>query len=133
MRTSSYFTALVLSILMCSCAGPQPIEDELLGTWESADGATVTLSPNGSMSADSVPTAFFIRMIDTPVSFSGVGSWAIAQHNGKWCVDLKFTKVSFGAGSSRNSLILDHREDSIVLFTWVADEGGDRYELFKRK
>jgi len=129
MKRLTYCTFLLLIFFAISCTSPQPKGNELFGTWSASDGGTMVLSPDGSLSADSVPTAQFIGMYENPARFNGTGSWSVAEHNGRWCVDLKFTSLSFRSGSWMNSLIIDRRQEGVVLFTWISDEGGARYEM----
>ena len=130
MKAPIWYALLPMIVISASCSNHPPTTNELERRWEAADGGVVVLSADGSLSADSLPTAVFNRMKNHPARFSGSGTWSIVQHaDGRWYVDMKFTTLSSWPGSLMNDLIIDRRNETLVLYTWVADEGGARYEL----
>jgi hypothetical protein len=57
----------------------------------------------------------------------------MVQHsNGAWHVDMKLTALSSWPGSLMNDLIIERRGETLVLYTWLADEGGGRYEMYHK-
>ncbi len=117
--------------------------EEISGKWASSDGAILILKPNGTFSAEGFPDCIFNLSRDSVTRFGGYGVWDIKNtgsswNRASWVVELDYKKqTNFKYGAEEHLLIsgsgfTENAPPWNNLFIWKVEEGGDRYEFYKK-
>jgi hypothetical protein len=110
----------------------KPKVTDLIGTWVSADGATLALERDGKFSGRGLPARVFLMhdSIDSPIN--GKGQWKLEAGDAYWEVQLSFDEISGQPSSTGANVLVSGTGKSIGLYQWTGEEGGERYELTKK-
>src|SRR4051812_35486789 len=86
-----------LSMLFTSCTNKQPTSKELVGTWQSEDGAILQLNEDSSFVGRMLPAEYFTLMRYTEEikgkKLNGSGKWKLQRGSGSGQVNLDFDRM----------------------------------------
>ncbi|MFZ6010330.1 MAG: hypothetical protein ACOYXT_08265 [Bacteroidota bacterium] len=140
-RSMIFVSLLIFFIQACTSGSSKgPTQEDIIGTWVSADGATLEFKADGSFIGKNLPS----KIVNDPGgnNFDTSGKWSIdasrkAWDQQPWHVSLSFTNTPTGYISATSLIIsgsnfMENAPPWQNLFFWVDEEGGERYE-FKKK
>jgi hypothetical protein len=109
-----------------------PTNEDVVGIWASQDGGQLSVNADGTFAAQSLPRDVFFdgHRGDPPVT--GEGNWKLEKVSGYWQIRLSFRRMPEYPQGFYTSALVAGSVDSIALFRWVEEEGGQRYELTRR-
>jgi hypothetical protein len=134
------FIGLMIVFLQGCTGGKTPPKEEIVGTWISADSATLEFKADGSFIGKNLPST----IVSDPSRkiFDSSGKWSIEAIRKSWDQQPWYISLSFAYKPTRyisaTSLIVsgsnldENSPPWVSLFFWVDEEGGARYE-FKKK
>ena len=133
-RSMMLLLSIVPGLLLGGCQ--KVTSSDLVGRWTNPDGANLILKADGTFSAQALPAQVFLMhdSIDAPIT--GTGQWQFEEHNLLWYgnagkLQLHFDEIS-GRPVPRTGMSVIVSGDG-SLYQWKGEEGGERYELVKRK
>jgi len=140
-KTLVLIIVVLLILLSQRCTKPSPSKAELIGTWESPDGALFIFKDDGKFIGKSLPAYMFSFTSEDGAKVDGSGRWEIDDEygpwkNGSWKVNLRFVYEDATTGSyyiyieGSNGFFAD--APPWYLFRWKEEEGGERY-IFRKK
>lgn len=118
--------ALGALIAGCSLSSSPVSEDELLGTWQGADSARLTLSDGGSFSGRNVP----FQLLDpgyVPGPFTGTGTWKLVP-----AADSQPQHVELIYNSTERPLEVERSGHQVILYLWKGDPDEDKKFVFSK-
>lgn len=134
----------IIAIALTGCmSSKQPLQDEIIGTWVSSDGATLQLKKDGNFIGKDLPAEYFSFHIHKEEALNrkinGEGRWRLEKNQGDWEVKLDFEVMNnikqrgfYSVLVSGSKGILENKSPW-YLFLWKEEEGGDRYKFFKKE
>lgn len=124
-------------------AGPSPSKSDLVGEWDSSDGAKLVINSDGSASISKASLRRLMFDDQPSVSYSSKGTWGLTVPPGEpswptmkpfWAVDISFSTPTQGApggfGAEANFTRMMCRATCLFFFVGDPDEN-ERYEFFK--
>jgi hypothetical protein len=129
----------MLSFLLLACGGQEPSQNDVVGKWESPDGAEFIFNKDGTFTAKQIPTEFGYMPSDSlqNMKFNGSGKWEFKKENSYWKTYVDFDKVNvnktctFPLLISGESGVLENKPPW-YLFVWKGEEGGERYKFVRK-
>jgi hypothetical protein len=118
---------LFAALLLSSCTARKPDTRDLVGTWVHADGAILTLLPEGRFAATRLPAEILLDPDHKGRYFTGEGTWELVEGQARWEVHLSLTRERVGL-----RLLVEGSGAGTALFQWRLEEGGERYTLRRR-
>jgi hypothetical protein len=117
---------LVTVIASCSLS-PSPVSaDELLGTWQGAGSARLTLVKGGSFSGQNMP----FQLLDpgyVPGPFTGAGTWSLVP-----AADYQPQHVELSYRSAERPLEVERSGHQVILYLWKGDPDEDKKFVFTK-
>ena len=132
---------LIISFLLISCnTGENSGAKAFIGSWRNNDGAQLILKSNSAFIGISLPTKLFFRGdTATSLSFNGSGHWYITD----WKFQFPNITLYFDSTGIMKSTVTkmcvagsglwEYRPPWNTMFTWIEEEGGERYEFIQQK
>ena len=118
----------ILSLVACS-RNPEP--KDLVATWTGSNGSTLELHADDKFSAKNVPIDAFLNPDGKGGAISGSGDWKLVKGNVYWEIKLEFSEMMGKVSRTEITMFVSGIGNSVSLFQWKEEEGGDRYELRK--
>lgn len=143
---SIYLAAMTILIAFHGCCEFRKIEaSDIIGTWVPELGwpekirniitqeqPYFVFASDGSFIARNIPALYLWGAFpDTIKIVSGYGKWQIKKYQGQKIVSLDFEELNKGIGLHTHINISCGLE-SIILFFWIDDEGGDKLKFRKK-
>lgn len=137
-KTVILISSIVFFLQACT-SDRAPTKEEIIGTWISAEGATIELKADGSFIGRNLPS----EIVNEPGAddFDASGKWSIeatrkSWDQQPWHVSLSFTNTPAGYISATSLIVsgsnfMENAPPWQNLFFWVDEEGGERYEFKK--
>jgi hypothetical protein len=130
----------IFSLLFQACGGKDPALSDIIGRWQSSDGAMFVFNKDGTFREKSFLAEFVLLPKNEykNVRFDGTGTWLFRKGSSNWEVYIDFKEVSNKKCSSAFPLLIA-KENGILenkppwyLFVWKEEEGGERYKFIKK-
>lgn len=131
MRYSS-IVCITAAALVGTCCRSHATMEDIVGAWVSSDGAVMEFRNDGRFSASNVPAGILFGPDHPSDRLGGVGKWHLAEGSMGTEVELEFDSIGEAKQGFGIAVRTSGRGDSLRLFFWVTEPGGERYE-FRRK
>ena len=80
------------------CMNKQPMRNDIIGTWNSSDGAYLTFKEDGTFIGKSLPSVYFTfntyRENMKGKKIDGIGNWKIKNSEGFKEIELQFQQIN---------------------------------------
>jgi hypothetical protein len=132
----------MLFMIFASCNEGKPSEDELIGSWISWDSAIIQINKGGEFTCQRLPAEYFSFQIpgstEQRQKIQGYGKWRLERNDYQWEIKLDFQVMNNASKSGFYSVFISGSKGLLenqgpwYLFVWKGEEGGERYEFFKK-
>lgn len=133
----------MLSLLLQACGGQNPTQMDIIGKWESSDGASFSFTKDGEFSGTFLPGQYFTFFTSEKEvqgkRIEGKGHWKLTKGQQFTEIRLSFDTINqqpilglYTLLMAGKNGILDNKPPW-YLFVWEEEEGGERYKFTKRQ
>jgi hypothetical protein len=144
-RFNKYLVA-TFALVQMSCHGKQPTMTQIVGRWSPTPASAlllniksettrcqITFAKDGTFVTSGVPDYLTTTSnLAAGNLVSGSGKWSLDKNQGRYVVELDFDIMNGAATQFHtSSLIADVVSGNPLLYCWVGEEGGKRFEFQK--
>jgi len=131
MRWLMYPLVVTMVALVGGCSKASTSSADIVGIWQSVDGATIKLENTGQFVVTGLPGFPVLGRPHQDERLSGVGRWQLQE--GTMGREIKLVFDRLGDRERVGVRILTSgKGTSLKLFIWEDEEGGARYEFEKK-
>ena len=131
-----------ITLLFISCTHPEPLQEELIGSWTNSDGARIIFNKKHNITIENFPIN--VEVTNEGI-VSGYGKWTVGKSKSIspfWIVEIDFTINKKNVQSNKKGILRSllvsrsglrgSSSEITSLFIWKGDPDEDyRYEFYK--
>ena len=133
MKTLAFWSLLGFSVLFVGCSKAKLTPREVLGVWRNPSGANLEFFENGRFSAREIPASLLFGPSQSGQVVSEQGTWQLGKSSMGVTVNLQFDQVAEKTGGFEIPLLVSGTGESMELFFWKGEEGGERFAFGRKR